>query len=133
MGTTLIRVFPGNFNNYTTMLLLLKIKFLKINFEALNILFLSYILKYFSSTNFHINFLSIYFLKIFEKLKKLILPIFSLFLRQQTICLFSKNGLKSILVRHFFGTFSAIMTNLQITCIFQCFSSFSLYWSLFLN
>ena len=31
--------------------------------------------------------------------------IFAPFYRQQTICLKNKNGLKSILVRHFFGTF----------------------------
>jgi len=64
--------------------------------------------------NLYINFkftkflTTIYILlciKFFKNLSNPYISIFNQILRQQTICLKNKNGLKSILVRRFFGHF----------------------------
>ena len=49
----------------------------------------------------------IYYYRIIKNHQNLGFAIFAVFLRQHTICLFSKNGLESILVRRFFSDFSA--------------------------
>lgn len=53
----------------------------------------------------YLNFFYIILLFFYQNLQNLYITVFSLFYRQQTICLKNKNGLKSILVRCFFGTF----------------------------
>lgn len=72
----------------------------------------------------YLNFFYIILLFFYQNLQNLYITVFSLFYRQQTICLKNKNGLKSILVRRIFDTFQPFFESIDL----QAFISIFIYF-----